>query len=620
MSFARGTPAGVTGLLDLTGNAQYFLYVTAWKRSLTIPTIPRPGRGLTRWEAFRRMNVGSVISFRANVTGGPGVASGFPTPVVIENSSGSVTIQYDSGKTVVFAGDVVGYSESLDEEKQDNWIIGVTLKLTTRPVYAGFGGTQPTPSAATVADQQTDAGLSQNYDPVGLQTRATQRIDIGTITDTDAADLVKLQAYTASALATTSAPMPTLIPRTAQFIKTDRAGGAITTEWGKRDTGQDITFPESFQKIDAYLIESVAASSIIYHTSATPPSAPAAPTGLQYVSVETQQLDRTLSKKKFDYEINNSQQKIEFAHSENKVDPYLLDTFITSAIVYHTSGAVPTPSVPSGLQIVSVNTTTKTPLLSEVVYDISVTNSQQKVVIAGTESLYSAIQANRHAVASILTSSSTDEAVAASQWAGLQGTQNLLNLQIKSLDPYRKRQILNFIDPGIQVLSISSGGSRLAETKIASGVVKVFVLSNVKFGASYRSILLSRVRVDNAPLRRFIISRMILQSPPIPEFASQFGTTNNASFLGLSAGTVKYNSCSDSTKLNFSGTMSFFLGYHFENDSLGYIQQLPEQWFRVPQICNTSVTTEGDWVTASSLGLTFTPAASTQTDFSGFLA
>lgn len=550
------TPAGVTGLLDLTGNAQYVLYVTAWKRSLNIPTIPRPGRGLPRWEAFRRLNVGSVISFRANITGGPGVASGFPTPVIIENSSGSVTIQFDTGKTVTFTGDVIGYAESLDEKKQENWIIGVTLKLTTRPVYVGFGGTQATPSAATVQNQQTDPGLQQTYDPTSLRNTASQRIDIGTIADTDVADLAQLKIYVASGLATTSAPIPNLIPRTGQFLKTDRAGGAISVEWGTRSTTEDVTFPESFNRVDPYLLDSVAASAIINHISSGLPGVAGIPTGLQIVSVENQKIDRVLQKTK---------------------------------------------------------------------YDFGVTNSVQKVQIAGTDSLRSGIQADRDAITVLQNSTATDQVFASATYLSIgPTTPNLLNLMVKSQDPYRKKVTQNLINPGIQVLSISSGGARYVEYQTSGSTIYVWVQKNDKYGdGGFRRIQLSRQNVWNKPIRRFILSRMRFVAPPIPEYATQFGTTNAATFLGLSAGTVKYNSCSDSTKLitPTPANQAFFLGYHFESDALGFIQQLPENWFRQPIYCATSVTTEGAWVDASTLNLPLASplALATTSDFNNFL-
>src|ERR1035437_9185587 len=217
MSFDRGrTPSGITGLVDLTGSPQFTLYITSWKRVLTIPTIPRSGRGQPRWESFRQLNVGSQIALRGNATGGPSVVNGYPCPVIIENSIDSVTVQFDTGKTITFTGVVTEYSEELNEKRADNWDVGITIKLTTRPVYVGFGNTQATAAAQTPADAQTDQSLAKTYDPVGLLMNAVRRIDVGTVADSDAAEVAKAMLYAASGLALTSAPIPTLIPRTGK--------------------------------------------------------------------------------------------------------------------------------------------------------------------------------------------------------------------------------------------------------------------------------------------------------------------------------------------------------------------------------------------------------------------
>ena len=165
------------------------------------------------------------------------------------------------------------------------------------------------------------------------------------------------------------------------------------------------------------------------------------------------------------------------------------------------------------------------------------------------------------------------------------------------------------------------GGGRLVPARISGGNLQLHVLEtpdgNLKFGTGFRWLTFSKQWLVSSPIRRFLVTRM-LTGTTIPEYATQMGMVNNASFLGLATGTCIYEGCSFSTNIALSGTYTFFVSYHFRSDANGIYDQVPESLFLSGRACATSSTATG-WQNLSTLGLSGIIQAPTQTDFSVFI-
>ena len=248
-------------------------------------------------------------------------------------------------------------------------------------------------------------------------------------------------------------------------------------------------------------------------------------------------------------------------------------------------------------------------------------NSANDVNFPASSALVSAIQANRWSVSEIIPSSASDITEANTQFAIRQNQAYLLNLQLRSLTPTQKQLISNYVNPGIQVLGLSMGGGRLVPARISGGNLQLHVLEtpdgNLKFGTGFRWLTFSKQWLVSSPIRRFLVTRM-LTGTTIPEYATQMGMVNNASFLGLATGTCIYEGCSFSTNIALSGTYTFFVSYHFRSDANGVYDQVPESLFLSGRACATSSTATG-WQNLSTLGLSGIIQAPTQTDFSVFI-
>ena len=242
-----------------------------------------------------------------------------------------------------------------------------------------------------------------------------------------------------------------------------------------------------------------------------------------------------------------------------------------------------------------------------------------QVNLPATSSLRSAIQAYRDAVSSVFASTDTDVNAANSQWAILQGTLNLLNIQVRSLTPEYKQLIQNFVNPGIAVIGLSMGGGRNVFARINSGAIELYVRptveGNAALGSGYRSIIFEPTWIIDVVRRRFIVTRTF-NGATIADTGSvliytngspggitvtfpDFGATNNSSFLGLGAGTVLYEGCSFSTNIGLSGVLTQFLAYHFSYDANGFFSQVPPSLYGRPTAIVTGVTSTG-WQPQSS--------------------
>ncbi len=189
--------------------------------------------------------------------------------------------------------------------------------------------------------------------------------------------------------------------------------------------------------------------------------------------------------------------------------------------------------------------------------------------------------------------------------------------------------IYHYFNPGVQVIGESGPLNELMPARFSGGSIQLFVMENyLPFSTSTRRwIRLSKMRLTGATVRRFKILRMIVstvlpdQSPTTINGVTLplFRQTNNASFLGLAAGTCQYLYATYSVNISAAGTFNFKMEYHFEENSSGFFDNVPDNLFKGPQWFTTASTTKMDWVNSSALNVS-TITQPSQASFAAFVA
>jgi hypothetical protein len=165
----------------------------------------------------------------------------------------------------------------------------------------------------------------------------------------------------------------------------------------------------------------------------------------------------------------------------------------------------------------------------------------------------------------------------------------------------------------ILVRSKTTGVRQQVKCIIDGGVAKVFVATAKEFYSGvYAATLTERETI--VVVRTFSISRADTLST-VPDHPTKLLKTNNATFLGLSAGKVMYLSTDAVTNIAGAGPYPMQFAHSFLYLSIGHILDI-DGWL-------DEIVTEEDvsgapaWFTASDLGVTATIPS--QTDFSVFL-
>jgi hypothetical protein len=372
-------------------------------------------------------------------------------------------------------------------------------------------------------------------------------------------------------------------------------------EYGLRTTSQDIEFPGTFVDIDLRGITTNGKTTIVFPT-ASPPSDPAAPSGTKQTGKAFYQYTASGTSSPQSYGVwrfnaKDSQDEIEFSKTFVSVDP--LDIKNTAAVATVSSGSL--PSLPANLVLVADDFQTVVDGKIVTIARYGTQTSVQEIQNRNSSSERSAIQPWNDAICAVLTTTSQAATVASAEWAAHQSDPNLLKLSVEKIDPNTARVIYFYYNPGILVEGYTIGVSRKVRARNNSGDAQVYVATNKSRGSGSRLIQLSEQWVTSIPLRRFVVRRL-LTGTVIPENIGILGMVNNATFLGLSAGTVVYEGPIYSTNISLSGTLPFFMGYQMSSDANGFFDGPPETFFQQPLLLATSSTATG-WVNAAALGL-----------------
>lgn len=241
MGYQPGLDAGVTGLLSMEVDGigivpAFDIRVFGWEHEGSSKVINRAGATAP---LVRLGDWNGHVSFNGKVQ-----LSAYPFPSQPKYATGTllIVLQKDQFNTIThsisFSVKVTIQKFSRDEKTKDGWDTEGECICNGLPTIV-WGGVQVVISTPAPNDAETTEGRTKIYDPNALVTRATQRIDCEGIAYTDAAEMTKLINYAASAVT----PFSGGKVYTAEWVRTDTAGGYIHVRWALKDTIDDVLFP-----------------------------------------------------------------------------------------------------------------------------------------------------------------------------------------------------------------------------------------------------------------------------------------------------------------------------------------------------------------------------------------
>jgi hypothetical protein len=345
----RGDNSGITGIVSIIGSPQFYARCYFFDKAGSVQKIDRTGRGnTTDFAQTRSIREASKIVLRGKVVG-----DGWPEPTNLLDANGTIILQFSTdpsgatGKKVTHSVIFDGSSISFNENKEDDWDIQISATVVARPTWSGWPGTQVTPTAPVLTDQETWAGLQKTYDAQGLLTGAIRRIDVVGVADTDAAEEAKLAALVAAALV----PMTNLKVVTATFERTDKNGGTVVIQWGLQNSEDQVETPRATITTDPNDLNDEETRAIVYNTG-SPPSNPALPTGMKLRQYVDQKLNDQKWVRIYTWQKNDSVDDYEYPATWESIDPEHLQSSASGGTIDGT------PSTPSGFTLRKSKTVT----------------------------------------------------------------------------------------------------------------------------------------------------------------------------------------------------------------------------------------------------------------------
>src|SRR6478736_4798772 len=134
-----GRNAGITGLIDLPEvGPKFSAFVGGWERKLDAGDKLRAGRGTTGSFAASRPILSSgnlIVTARL-------MLDGWPMPSQWRGERGTVTIQYDEGRTETVPIQVRSVEHTYNAEGRNagTTFVTFTARVTGTPTLVGFGG------------------------------------------------------------------------------------------------------------------------------------------------------------------------------------------------------------------------------------------------------------------------------------------------------------------------------------------------------------------------------------------------------------------------------------------------------------------------------------------------
>jgi hypothetical protein len=264
MGTQYGPNAGISGTtVNLPGvGAKFQGRFYGYKQGLELGEKPRLGRGSDNWQATRTLFASGTIAITGKVR-----PDGFPIPTPWQGQAGTITVQFDEGKTEEVPIIVTAAQFSRSEESEDLVNVALTARVTADPTWSGWPDDQPTTDDPSRSDQEQYVGTSKAVDPQGLGSGASRRTDVwGNLADTDAAELNRL----ATIIAAAQPPFAGMKLRSAVFQRDSLDGGEVLETWGLTDTAEDVVNPRTAETIDPQKLGSSAMAAAINATPSTP--------------------------------------------------------------------------------------------------------------------------------------------------------------------------------------------------------------------------------------------------------------------------------------------------------------------------------------------------------------
>lgn len=247
-------------------------------------------------------------------------------------------------------------------------------------------------------------------------------------------------------------------------------------------------------------------------------------------------------------------------------------------------------------------------------------NSKDILELGGTSSSRSNFQPFVDVISSKVDSSSSAQTIANSLYSGFfqtVGPPYPYRLRVNKVNPNVARVMRTWLDPGILVFSGISSHQRWVPARLSGSTVQVWIAQKWTVSTGLYKYRVCRTLIST-PVRLFTLRRMWSQTPPAPDFFAQVNTTNNNTFLGLSAGTVYYRGDKLSTNISNTGILPFFTDYFFNDDPNGVFDF---SGFQEGIFYSTANLTAATWAAASALvGVGIVGTVPAQSNFANFLA
>ena len=489
----------------------------------------------------------------------------------------------------------------------------------------------------------------------GLNTVCVQRIDVEGIDDTDDAEVAKLTAMIAASM--TPITNCKLISASFQRADDDSTGGQIILRWGLQNSIDAIETPRTNRLTDPNNLRDQRYQAIVYATLDGPPETPTEDT-LKIYTFTDQKLNDQLSFRMFIWRRVNTADEVINPETRTNKDPEDLVTTQTEAVIWDQTGSPPSdPTPPTGLKIASVDDLKLNDTNTRRVYELAKNDSKDKVEqrnslefidptgitsrimaakVDGTPSIGGFVDrgvesrtltadghvvniarggtrstaeditmprtkssrswtgADLDTVTSIIESTNTDEGEADNQKTNLDGTANLLELSVSSVNETQKTLALQYANPGVIVDFIEAGGKRLVYARVNpdnSGNIQVFVKSSYGASSGFRRFRFSQQYLQTSS--REMVYRRFFQNTSLPTYGDQEGTCNNDYVEDMPAGTVVYRGMTGVVRRDVT-TRAFFVDYRIHYDAAGIISEIPIDYFQSEVWLDCSITEFSD--------------------------
>lgn len=268
MPYDRGRNNGVTGLVEVGQSEAFTVRVLSWKRRRQASVKPRRPRGQS-WASVKHLSESGGLLLFGTVHG-----SGHPEPDTLINRTGTITLQYHTGKTQTLSVSINAVEFTQKEKETDVWRVFIGANIIAQPTST-WTGTQSTTTAPVAPDavETPDGATVKVRDPEALAESSMVVIDVYGLGDDDTSENDFIEDYFTTLATVTGHQL-----RSCAFRRYGRHSGTLTLQFGLTSTKHDIEYPGTVTSDEHTDIQGWATVTKVTD-SATPPATPAAPIG-----------------------------------------------------------------------------------------------------------------------------------------------------------------------------------------------------------------------------------------------------------------------------------------------------------------------------------------------------